>query len=382
MYSQSSAATPEWTDAVFDWLDPRVDPSTGWLIIGQQPSSNIEGLGGGAHIWPIFEHFGHAFPEPERVIDRILSMQVSGGRFGGNNSGYMDLDALYGLKYMHSLTPTYRSAEIDQAAEVFGTWLNGSISSFLAGNPTMHETLSKVGAFGLLNQLRPDLFPDSTGAHWTDIFTDPKLYLTAQVETFTNPDLTPMGNDQASIYSAKILADDPIGYWRLGQTGGIGAADETGNGLTGIYNALVAGSGPGNLGQPGPRPADGFPGFAGDNRAAHLNGTTSYVSVADADALDITGAVTLEAWIKLDDYSAGNGGIISKYIGTGSQRGYQIYVDIQNGGIGALGMVISPDGTFTNARDVVDDVPLPLGEWLHVAGTFEPSPIHPAVCKR
>jgi hypothetical protein len=48
-------------------------------------------------------------------------------------------------------------------------------------------------------------------------------------------------------------------------------------------------------------------------------------------------------------------------------------VNRQNGGIGALGMVISPDGTFTNARDIVDDVVLPLDEWLHVVGTFEPS---------
>jgi hypothetical protein len=121
------------------------------------------------------------------------------------------------------------------------------------------------------------------------------------------------------------------------------------------------------------RPAGGFPGLADDNRAAHLNGTSSYVSVPDRAELDITGAVTMEAWIKLDEYPVGNGGIISKYVGSGSQRGYQIYVNLQNGGIGALGMVISPDGTFNNARDVVDDVALPLGEWLHVAGTYQHS---------
>jgi hypothetical protein len=373
MYSQSSAATPQWTNEVFSWLDSHVDMTTGWWIIGQQPSSNVQGLGGGAHIWPIYEHLGHAFPAPERVIDRILSMQVAGGRFGGNNSGYMDLDALYGLKYMRTLAPTYRTTDINNAVTTFGTWLNGSIGGFLAGNPTMHEVLSKVGAFGLLNQLSPAQFPDSTGAEWTDIFTDQKLYLTSQVETFTNPDLTPMGDDQPSVYSASVLADNPVGYWRLGQTSGIGAADATGNGFTGVYNALATGTGPGNLGQPGPRPDDGFPGLADDNRAAHLNGTNSHVSVADRAELDITGAVTMEAWIKLDDYPVGNGGIISKYVGSGSQRGYQIYVNLQNGGIGALGMVISPDGTFTGARDVVDDVALPLGQWLHLAGTYQPN---------
>ncbi|MEX2171742.1 MAG: LamG-like jellyroll fold domain-containing protein [Pirellulales bacterium] len=373
MYSQSSLATPEWTDAVFDWLDARVDPNTGWWITGDQPSSNTQGLGGGAHIWPIYEHFGHAFPEPERIIDRILGMQVASGRFGGNNSGYMDLDALYGLKYMRTLAPAYRTAEIEEAARDFGTWINGSISGFLGGNPTMHEVLAKVGAFGLLNQLRPDLFPDSTGTQWTDIFTDPKLYLTAEVEVFNNPDLTPVGFDQPSVYSSTVMADAPVGYWRMGQTAGLGAADDSGNDLAGIYNALSTSAGPGNLGQPGLRPENGFPGLASDNRAAHLNGTSSHVSIADRAELDISGAVTMEAWIKLDDYPVGNGGIVSKYVGAGNQRAYEIYVNRQNNGIGALGMIISSDGTFTNARDMVDDVALPLDEWLHVVGTFEPS---------
>lgn len=93
MYSQSSVATPQWTAAVFGWLDERVDPNTGWWITSEQPSTDRQGLGGGAHIWPIYEHLGHEFPEPERIIDRILNMQVADGRFGGNNSGYMDLDA-------------------------------------------------------------------------------------------------------------------------------------------------------------------------------------------------------------------------------------------------------------------------------------------------
>jgi Concanavalin A-like lectin/glucanases superfamily/Dockerin type I domain len=373
MYSHSSLATPEWTSAVFDWLDSNVDSSTGWWRIGQQPADNINGLGGGAHIWPIYEQSGHAFPFPDRVIDRILGMQVSSGRFGGNNSGYMDLDALYGLKYMRSLDPSYRTTEIDQAVLKYGLWLNGDINSFLAGTPTLHETLSRVGSFGLLNQLAPTLFPDSTGAHWTDIFTDPKLYQTAAVETFSVGG-APVGQDQASFYSATILASGPRGYWRMGQTGGVAAAEATGNAsLQGIYVGLGTGAGAGNLAQPGPRPASGFPGLSADNRAVHLNGSTSYVSVPDTADLDITGALTMEAWIKLDSIPTGNGGILGKYLGSGNQRSYLLYVNGQGAGDGALGMVISPNGTFTNAADLVDNVPLPTGEWLYVVGTYQPN---------
>jgi hypothetical protein len=146
MYSQSSVVPAGWTDAVFDWLDDHIHPTTGWFANGAQQPSDVQGLGGGAHIWPIYEHLGHAFPEPELVIDRILGMQVASGRFGGNNSGYMDLDALYGLKFMRSLAPEYRASEIDFAVTTFGTWLTGSLPGFLNSGPTLHEALSKVGA--------------------------------------------------------------------------------------------------------------------------------------------------------------------------------------------------------------------------------------------
>jgi len=372
MYSQSSAATPQWTNEVFSWLDSHVDTNTGWWITGEQPSSNIQGLGGGAHIWPIYEHLGHAFPAPEKVIDRILSMQVSSGRFGGNNSGYMDLDALYGLKYMRSLSPTYRTAEINNAVTTFGQWLNGNFNSFLAGNPTMHETLAKVGAFGLLNQLSPTQFPDSTGVHWTDIFTDQKLYQTAAVETFAEfPE--PVGGDQPSIYSNVVLGDGPVGYWRLGQTGGVTATEETGkSALRGTYVGLGNGSGPGNLAQSSLRPSVGYEGLAVDNRAAHLNGSNSYVTVPDSAELDLTGAMTMEAWIKLDALPTGNGGIVGKYIGAGDQRSFLLYVNAQGSANGGLAMVVSPDGAFANSAGVADPTPLPLNQWLHVAGTFQP----------
>jgi hypothetical protein len=275
---------------------------------------------------------------------------------------------------MRSLSPSYRTAEINSAVQNFGQYLAGSFNSFISSGPTMHEVLAKVGSFGLLNQLSPTQFPDSTGAQWTDIFSDPKFYQTAAVETFAVGGGTPIGQDQPSFYATKVLASTPRGYWRLGQTGGIAVAESTGSpNLQGIYVGLGTSTGPGNLAQPGLRPAGGYFGLAADNRAAHLNGSNNYISIADTPELDITGALTLEAWIKLDNLPTGNAGIIAKYVGSGNQRSYQIYVNSQGDGNGELGMIVSPDGTFTNAKSVVDNVPLPTGEWLHVVGTFEPT---------
>ncbi|HBO45170.1 MAG TPA: hypothetical protein DD670_14835, partial [Planctomycetaceae bacterium] len=372
MYSQSTAATIEWIDTVFDWLDTNVDPTTGWWRIGQQPSSNTQGLGGGSHIWPMFEHCGHAFPYPERVIDRILTMAASNGSFGG--IGYLNLDAMYGLKYMHSLAPTYRTADIDALVVKHGQWLAANLDSYLAGNPNAHSLLACVGDLGLMNQLAPHLYPDSTGASWTDIFTDPRFYQTAAVEVFSSePPGPPIGADRRAPYAYTVLGDAPAGYWRLGETepGAVGEARGQ-ESLQGMHHSLGSDAGPGNIAQSGPRPAGGFVGMSSDNRAIHFAGGNDYVSVPDAAELDITGALTLEAWIRLDRIPAGNTGIVAKYLGSGNQRSYSLYVDGQTDD-GTLGLIISPDGTYTTSFALRDDVAIPLETWLHVVGTYEPS---------
>ncbi|HBO43902.1 MAG TPA: hypothetical protein DD670_08225 [Planctomycetaceae bacterium] len=371
IFSQSSVATSEWKAAVFDWLDANVDPTTGWWRVGQQPSSSAQGLGGGAHIWPMYEHEGHEFPYPERVIDRILSMQAVDGSYAAMGN-YLNLDALYGLKYMRSLTPAYRAADIDLAVQKHGAWLAGQLNGYLAANPGAHALLAVVGDLGLMNQLAPALYPDSTGATWSDIFTDPKFYQTAAVEVFAQEPGPPIGADRPSPYAYTVLADSPVGYWRLGETepGSVGEARGI-LPLRGLHIGLGDASGPGNVAQPGPRPADGFPGMSADNRAVHLSGQYDHVSVYDAPELDITGELTLEAWIRLDQIPAGNVGIVAKYNGSGNQRSFDLYVDGQTDD-GTLGLIISPDGTFTNAATLRNAMALPLDTWLHVAGTYSP----------
>lgn len=370
MYCQSSQCTTEWTATVFDWLDANVDPATGWWRLGQQPT-DTNGLGGGAHIWPIFEHGGHAFPYPERVIDRILSMQAADGRFASMGS-YLNLDALYGLRYMQSLATNYRPADIDQAVVKHSQWVAASLDGFLAANPSVHSLMAVVGDLGLMNQLAPTRCPDSTGVTWTDIFTDPRFYQTAAVEVFATEPPAPVGADRPAPYAYTVLADAPVGYWRLGETAPGGVADARGRpSLQGLHCGLDSGAGAGNVAQNGPRPDAGFPGLAPDNRAIHFAGEYDYAVVYDTPELDVTGALTLEAWIRLDEIPVGNEGIVSKYVGSGNQRSFGLYVDGQSAD-GMLAMSISPDGTYTNASVVCDDVALPLDTWLHVAGTYLP----------
>ncbi|MGN6555329.1 MAG: glycoside hydrolase family 88/105 protein [Verrucomicrobiota bacterium] len=183
-FSMSSRCTPEWRQTVFDWLDANLDPQSGWWRKGVAQVWP-EPLGGGAHIWPIYQHHGHRFPYPERVIDSILENQKPDGRWLAFGS-YMELDALYGLAYMRSLVPQYRTAEILEAARRHGRGLVQEWPGFIAHQPPVHVLLGAVGAFGLLQQLLPDTFVDEV--RWTDIFSDPRLYQTAAVEVLNKAD--------------------------------------------------------------------------------------------------------------------------------------------------------------------------------------------------
>ncbi len=178
-FSMSRRCTPAWLDAAFAWLDANLDPQTGWWRKGVAAFTPYEPLGGAAHIWPIYQHHKRRFPYPERVIDSILALQKPDGSWLGFGN-YMDLDALYGLTYMGSLAPHYRRANILEAARKHGAGLIKRWPRFLAGKSDLHNLLSAVGEFGLLNQLLPETYKDSI--RWTDIFSDVRLYNTRMVE--------------------------------------------------------------------------------------------------------------------------------------------------------------------------------------------------------
>ena len=182
-FSMSRRCTDPWRKAVFEWLDANLDPQTGWWRKGVAHAGPYEPLGGGAHIWPIYQHHGRRFPYPERVIDSILALQKPDGSWLGFGN-YMELDALYGLAYMRSLAPQYRRAEILEAARRHGSGLVAHWPAFLAKKPDLHVLLGAAGAFGLLQQLLPETFVDD--ARWTDIFSDARLYQTREVEQVTD----------------------------------------------------------------------------------------------------------------------------------------------------------------------------------------------------
>ena len=149
--------------------------------------------------------------------------------------------------------------------------------------------------------------------------------------------------------SRAALTDGLVGYWPLD---GLEAVDASGNGLDGIVTGEVEAV------EDRTGAADGamlFPGMA-----------DSYVDLGDLEEFQITGPMTLSAWVMLDSLNTNNGRIIAKSGGPGD-RAWSLNIESGNS-----------DPTFQVARDggnnlsISDIDPLPQDEWAHMAGVYRP----------
>jgi hypothetical protein len=101
--------------------------------------------------------------------------------------------------------------------------------------------------------------------------------------------------------------------------------------------------------------------FSGEENA-------NYVEVPDHPSLNPATEITCAAWIYFDEFQP-TGGVISKYIGAGSQRSYTLHMDHNNAL--AIASDCSSNGAYqldvcaTSAGTPADT--LRAGEWQHVA---------------
>ncbi len=116
----------------------------------------------------------------------------------------------------------------------------------------------------------------------------------------------PVGVDDPGAFSDQVLAENPVGYWRLGEPSGPTATNlgTLGAGADGTYN------GPPTLG------VGGYPGSS--DTAATFNGTTDYVDVGN---FDVSGTgLTLSAWFNANNLGVDvDHRIISKCASSGQQ---------------------------------------------------------------
>jgi hypothetical protein len=148
------------------------------------------------------------------------------------------------------------------------------------------------------------------------------------------------------------IAGGLVGYWPLDGD----AIDASGNGFDGTINGDVIPM-QDRLGNPDT--AMLFPGES----AAHID-------LGDPIELNISGAMTLSAWVSLDADNSNNGRIIAKMAGGGS-RSWNLNIEGNLDGVAnPATFQIAPTGSQILA--VNDSQPLPTDEWVHMAGVFRP----------
>ena len=91
----------------------------------------------------------------------------------------------------------------------------------------------------------------------------------------------------------------------------------------------------------------------------------SYAAVPTSPALEITGDLSLEAWVR--PVSGGDfHGILSKY-SVPDDTAYNIYLMPS----GQLSFYLSDDGVFSTDNRTLTTEPLPTGSWTHVVATYD-----------
>lgn len=155
--------------------------------------------------------------------------------------------------------------------------------------------------------------------------------------------------DSGPTYRDEVLADNPLAYYRLGETSGTEARDETGNGHTGTYVAVVQGV-------PGALASD-------PNTAVSIvKAGTSHVALSDRLTVSGRGAFSIEAWIKPNALDATYRFVVCNERAA-PRHGYAIVLHVQHG--------IFLERYVADDQETTPGAPIAPGVYSHVVGTYD-----------
>lgn len=147
-----------------------------------------------------------------------------------------------------------------------------------------------------------------------------------------------------------------VGWWKFDNN----LNDSSGNGYNGLWKG-VAGNANYTTGK--------------YNNATIYNGVNDYVDAGNGASLNITNAITVEAWVKIPTTTgSSNRGIVSKYEGVNptNQRAYDLLIDWQTqNNVPKIRFIISANGS--SAAFAGGNTTLSANIWYHVVGVYIPS---------
>src|SRR5690349_23290646 len=151
-------------------------------------------------------------------------------------------------------------------------------------------------------------------------------------------------------YRDAVLSDHPVGYWRLDETSGTVAADSTGNNPGSYVNGPV-------LGQSGALPD------AVNNRAASFDGVNDHLDVPASPSLNVTGQITIEAWIYPTDTAS-----VHPIVEYADSKRYGVHLWQYDEGTKLFANLMDTTGT---AHYVMSGPVFQPNTWFHVALTYD-----------
>jgi len=167
-------------------------------------------------------------------------------------------------------------------------------------------------------------------------------------------------------YRLVILAAKPVGYWRLGESSGAAAADETGNQHDGKYVGRP------KLGEPGA--------ISGDSNSSITLDGKSYVEIPDDPAFSqpTSGAgLTVEVWMRPDklDFTGPTSVKYIHWLGKGEEGrhewGFRFYTRGDAERPNRISAYLwNPNGRLGAGAYFQDK--LAVGKWIHVVACYEP----------
>lgn len=161
----------------------------------------------------------------------------------------------------------------------------------------------------------------------------------------------------ASSYSTEVLADSPVGYWRLGESSGTNAADSSGNGNNGTYENTPT------LAQTGA--------VTGDTAVLFARASSQRVALAQPAILRVTGQFTMECWYKPTTFPTGTDvhALIERGYNSGNgKQGFALRVS------GNSGTPIVYAGAYESSTEYAVSWTIAgwsTGEWRHIAAGWD-----------
>jgi len=152
-------------------------------------------------------------------------------------------------------------------------------------------------------------------------------------------------------YRANVMADSPVAYWRLGESSGTTAADETGT-YAGTYVAS---------------PTLGVAGAVQGNTAVDFNGSSQYVDLGTSSAFNLA-AGTYEAWINYATNPAAAATIMCRFRNSTSFFSGPLFYVATDGKLG-FGL---QNGTSDN-YNFLSPSAIAKNQCVHVAATWNSS---------